>query len=642
MTKGDEHVQKKQLTILQYLLNHKNKRVTAAEIASVLNVSVRTVKSYIQQINTAANAKVIQSSNQGYMVNRYLANTIISKTEIPIPQSYDERCFYILRQFLLEHVDYIEVYELCDSIYISDSTLKADIARFKNDYQRYQLELLIEKDHLLLIGSEKNKRRVMGRMIYEKVGTDFIDIGILKTEFSSFDVEAIGTIVKSISTKYNNYINDVALVNIILHITIIIDRLLEGNYVNDSIKGVIKSEKDRKIIDDLSNMLQRQFHIQFSQEEKYEIHILYKANANITTSSNVNEMKEYVGEDILDLASQLIELIYEQYNINLSNTAFIIPFCMHLKGLFVRIQNDAQVKNPMLDIIKQSNPVIYDIAVFTSLQLIRLLEIEINENEVAFLALHIGGEIERQKINNNKISAVLLCPNYLNIETKLYNDILMSFNRDIDIIATVSDSSAFELLSFDLLITTVNLPKTSKYDVVTVSPFINEIEKLNVRNKIEDIKRVKKNRVLKQNFFYCFSEELFFVTDDVGDKGDAISLLATAMKQLDYVNDDFEEKVLERENASSTGFMNVAIPHSMEMNAKKTSIGVLISKEGINWNKQIVHVVLMIAINRSDFRMFRELYEALVVLFSDTEYISMCRKCKTFDDFKHLIYTMIS
>ena len=47
--------------------------------------------------------------------------------------------------------------------------------------------------------------------------------------------------------------------------------------------------------------------------------------------------------------------------------------------------------------------------------------ININEDETAFLAMHVGAEIERQADNKTKIPVVLLCPNYHDIVQQTMN-----------------------------------------------------------------------------------------------------------------------------------------------------------------------------------------------------------------------------
>ena len=88
--------------------------------------------------------------------------------------------------------------------------------------------------------------------------------------------------------------------------------------------------------------------------------------------------------------------------------------------------------------------------------------------------------------------------------------------------------------------------------------------------------------------------------------------------------------------------MNIAIPHAMEMEALKTCIGVVISKQGIHWDQACVHLVLLVAINKVDKQIFHDLYEALVILFSNDHVMDLVSECITFSDFEKLIYASIS
>ena len=62
-------------------------------------------------------------------------------------------------------------------------------------------------------------------------------------------------------------------------------------------------------------------------------------------------------------------------------------------------------------------------------QLMQTFQQESAEDEIAFLALHVGTEIERQKKAETRVSCVILCPEYLNIGKLLYNKMLMDFGE---------------------------------------------------------------------------------------------------------------------------------------------------------------------------------------------------------------------
>lgn len=88
--------------------------------------------------------------------------------------------------------------------------------------------------------------------------------------------------------------------------------------------------------------------------------------------------------------------------------------------------------------------------------------------------------------------------------------------------------------------------------------------------------------IIADNISLYFNPELFYIMNDKSaGKEEIIELLAEQMISLGYVASDFKEEVWKRENASSTAFMNIAIPHPMKMSAYKTSIAVAICPKGV-------------------------------------------------------------
>ena len=81
----------------------------------------------------------------------------------------------------------------------------------------------------------------------------------------------------------------------------------------------------------------------------------------------------------------------------------------------------------MAETIKNNSPLIFDIAIYISLDLAERFSIKINEDETAFLAMHIGSEIERQADNKDKIPVAILCPNYHNMADQIMNSLMLNF-----------------------------------------------------------------------------------------------------------------------------------------------------------------------------------------------------------------------
>ena len=68
---------------------------------------------------------------------------------------------------------------------------------------------------------------------------------------------------------------------------------------------------------------------------------------------------------------------------------------MHLQSLLERQKTNVQVTNVYLQEIKRKYPLVFEMAVRAGEVLAETCEVNINENELAFLALHLGAAYDR-------------------------------------------------------------------------------------------------------------------------------------------------------------------------------------------------------------------------------------------------------
>lgn len=634
-------MKKKHIELIKYLLNQNND-VTSAMLGIQLQTSSRTIKNYVNEINLISGETIVLSSKTGYRINRLAAEKLFSKNEEKIPQNSEERVYYILKKLLIEHTSHLNIYDLCDELFVGYSTLKADIYKMNKSFQAFNVEFSCENEEVCIIGDEKNKRKLISYIIQEETSSTFLNTDIIKNSFSNIDIDLITEIIITTFRKYNYYINDFSFINLILHFSIVVDRIRDGKFVkNHKEKFIIENEIEKALVDELSKRLENAFSIHFDANEQFEIYMLFKSNANYSLPSNEEHFRKLVGDEIVDYTKRIVEKVSEDYYVDLNSESFLTPFALHLKNLLLRLQNNTSIKNPMVESIKNSCPTIYDISIYISLLIMNHYQVTINEDEVTFLALHVGAEIERQKSNDSKIQVIILCPDYMNMAAQTYNQLLIEFGNKINILKVVNNEQALTNCNFDLLMTTIHI-QYCHVESILIPPFLTNNDKRQIYELIEKINENKKNQILITNFHYFFTESLFLANPHEYERDSIIEKLSTKMVKKGYVHHDFMEKVLIRERAASTAFVNIAIPHSVEMDAMKTCVSVAISKKGIRWDSHIVHVVLCVAINAADKRTFHELYEALVVLFSNESVMNMAKLCNTFQDFEKLIYQAIS
>lgn len=628
-------MRRKQEELINYLYTH-NEKVTANILSKALNLSIRTIKSYIAELNMNY-PSLISSSNRGYVIDKVKANSLLQYKD-DIPQDYESRCIYIIKKTLLEKQDYIDIFDLCEELFISYSTLKKDIYKMNTSFANFKITFSGENNKLHVGGSEQNKRKLISHVMSEEVSGNFLNLTLLQESFPDYDLDDACTLIKDICKQHHYYLNDFSCVNFILHVTIMVSRINHGNHIiNNNELIQVTNKNDEKIAKELCLALEQVFNVSFNSSEILEIYILFKNNANYINDENEN-VSLLVSDEIIQITKNIIKNVDEHFFINLDSDNFITPFMLHLKNLKNRLIKNNLLKNPMLDSIKISCPTIYDISTFIAYQLTLSFHENVNEDEIAFIALHVGTEIERQKKEETKVSCLLLCPEYLNITSTLHKKIMMDFGDQLTIQKSISFENEILGNNFDLLITTVPVLESTNYFTVLLPPFPMSYEKNKILDAIIRIENTKKSQILTNNLNFYFNEKLFYSMNEDISKSAVINELAERMINLGYVEENFKEEIWKRETASSTAFMNIAIPHPMKMSAYKTSIGVVISHKGIDWgNQHFVNVVFMIAFNKIDNKHFHALYESLVLLFNEPIVISEIKKCKNFNDFKDIV-----
>ncbi|GCF95314.1 transcriptional antiterminator [Enterococcus florum] len=635
-------MKEKQAQMLHFLLEQ-TQAVPSRVLAETLDVSIRTVKNYISQLNQLSGEPVILSSNQGYKINREAARQLIvsEQPQEELPQNFKERAFYIIKKSLIEHQQ-LNLFDLSEELFVSYSTLKADITKMNKAFEKYHVKFLLKQDTLQIEGEEKEKRRLISYVIFEEVPQQFLDKDILEKNFQTEDIQKLTQIIQSLMKESNYQLNDFSFINLMIHLLILLESvrnnksLITRNWFSSWL-----TEDKAKLVTKMIQRIEETFDLSLNRLEKEEIHMIFQANANYIPSNNLKELEQIVGADLMAPISQALEDVRRTFGINLTNESFVVPFSLHVSGLFNRAKQASFLKNPMLDSLKKDYPIVHDIAVFLALRLGDLLEITINEDECAYIALHIGSELEKQKKNFSKIRTVLLCPKYMNLDEKLYDQLNQHFGNELRIQSVISEAAELKGQELELLITTLPVPAANEYTVINVSPIFTEKQRLMLINELDTIRLDRKREILKANFDDFF-DELFFrtETDAVGQQ-EILEKMCSQLSTHGIVGPEFYPHVLERETASSTAFESIAIPHSVYMEAQKTIISVTVSERGISWGDRKVHVVLLAAINDVDRRRFTDIYEGLISLFDSPQSYQEIRNVHSFEDFRRFIYSRI-
>lgn len=614
------------------LLRQQGEPISSNALAELLHVSSRTVKQHIKLLNEEQN-DLIKATPKGYLLHKEKEkDTLLESASNPS----EDRFSYFTQLFFIDHVSSISIYDLCEELFLSYSSIKLLISKLNQQYANFQLVLKCKNDQVSLHGTERDKRRFLTNAIYQEASGHLVDPAMLRKHFPQLDITYLQHTLHQTFNQQNCYIHDFGYTNLALHMSVILDRMINGNAM---LEEFMEQEVD---IHPITTLLLQEFaqHYQvcFNTMEQQNMDELILANINFCQGKDDSSLKRMVGEPIFQMTHEIIDRINTRYDLRLNKETLLYPLSLHFKNLFHRSMQQTSLKNPLLHTIQATCPLLYDCAIFISDYLDEHYNVQINADETAYLAMHIGADIERQQKDIKKLRCALLCPDYQQNQQQIYNYLLIHFDSDITIPILCSFEEELSNQETDIIFTTISMKQQSPTTLL-IPPIKSAIDLKAVYAHIQMVQDKKKLQVLYEYFPTFFSKDLFLCDQQQNTtKEDILSELCRKLSQLHYVPSHFYYDVCKREEAASTAFGQIAIPHSMKMDAMKTGIGLAISQHGIQWNDQKVHLVLLMAINEQDTYLFKELYEAIILLCSQPQTLSLLKLCKSFEEFTSLIY----
>ncbi|MEJ4023033.1 PTS sugar transporter subunit IIA [Clostridioides difficile] len=615
--------------------------IDSSTLANYLNVSTRSIRKYVNEINS--NGEFILSSKKGYKVN--LNNNCQTKIDSSENISPDNRLNLILKE-LIVNSNGINMFDLSEELFVSPATIEGDIVKANKFIGSYNLKIKQSKFLLKLVGNESAKRKLMSSIIFKETGSDFLSLFDVQKIYREYNLTKLKENIIYILKKYNLFINEYAINNILLHLMITIDRIKKNNYIESvEVVNYIDNNIDINIAKDISNFLESEYNITLTSAELY--YLVFQLT-NKTTVLNYNQMdtkslSNYIDEHFVKLTKKIIKNVYDLYLIDLSDEEFVVKFTLHVKNLISRAKNNQVLRNQIPQKLKDSYPLIYDISVYICNQIQTLENVDIDEDEISYISLHVGSFFDRQKLLEDKVLCALITPNYYDLQFKIVRDLEKRFNESIEIIQIFSDTHNLDFDNkVDMVITTLPISDRCPIPFVYVNPYLNRKDYDNIQSKFIQIKDRKNILTVQNHLEMYFSESLFMKNIYLDSAKDYIKFMGNILYKNKYVKPNYIDDVLIREKMSSTAFNNnVAIPHSMKMDALKTGVCLIVNDKPVKWGEEKVQIIAMIPINEKEKEKFNYIFESFIEILSEWNNIKELTKADNYSSFMNRIAYLI-
>ena len=580
------------LSIIKILLNSVEP-VSSLALSQEIGCSTKTIQNEIKEVNKELkNCEIVSIRGIGYKIEGNLDDIDIKNSDL-----YDyDRVEYIIKKIInisSTDKDTIKLEDLADSMYVSLSTVKNDLKEVKKILNEYNLK--ISSKHKQGICIEASEEDIIKFIINysNKVDNslnikDFLNNNIIENLFS------IKKILLDTLSYENMILTDNEFKNIVNYISIYLSRnnTNQSDFIKEYIKKY-KSKKEKPISED-EQLLIRKAIIEFCRD------------LNNATSINLSHDK-----------------IFEECLFN------------HISNLYKRADLGINQYEITAGEIKLKYPFAFELGKIAKKTIEKNLNMEISEDEVENIALHIGGALERiDKRDEKKVyKTIIVCTSGVGTSMLIKSKLENIFKGKLEIIKVIPSYliDYVNVLDIDFVISTVEV-NLENVNVIKVSPMLTDKEIKLIEKYIET-----ENVYIDLDIQNLFSSELFFKDIKAETRSQVIDIMSKKLVEKGYIDDTMRQSYFERETIATTEIGNmVAIPHGAngEVYENKVAIGIL--KEPISWEVGKVRLIIMLALDKEKILDYEEVFSKIYKrVDSIAKVISICEN-KSYEKFINL------
>ncbi|MCU1533894.1 MAG: transcriptional antiterminator [Glaciihabitans sp.] len=620
------------------LLSQNEGWVTAAELADQLGVTTRSVRSYVTAAKAAAHPlAIISSSTTGYRLNREafasFSSGIGERDSTDTPR---DRVHHLVRR-LTDAPDGLDIHDLADNLYVSESTIETDLRKVRVLGEEAGLSLSRRGSTVALVGTEGERRRLLGKLFRSESAAGFLELENVQREFASGDLGPFKTDLISMLDSQGYFVNEYGINSVLLHVAIAVDRVKSNQHLLRKADAPARDEQDVPIATALDTLIRQHFEVELDDTDlEYLAKLL---TTRVLTEGKNQPLQQVVANVVvpgdLEVIKRIVGQVGEEYLLDLDDESFMVRLALHLGNLVARAQDNSYSRNPLIRSIKTSYPMIYDVAVFIASQIQREKSITINDDEISYIALHLGSFLERESRREERITCAIVSPGYYDMHTILRERIESTLGEElsVEVVVTRTDVDWADFSS-DLVLTTI-AGRAMPENVVVIQPFLTDADIDNIRRAISRVRRHRRRARIKDDLLLYFEEDLFLRNVHAESEVAMIRTLGDLMVERGIIDESYVTGAIERELLSSTAFTDtIAVPHAMVMSATRTSIAIAVNEAPMPWGDNRVNVIALIAFSSSGRSSFQTVFDQFVEVFSDrTEVLELIKRSTDFGAF---------
>ncbi len=616
----------------------RNQVVMPGILALKLNVSERTVRNDIRQLNTELKDCAVIEGVQGKYTLHIYDSERFHKVCVRLMEADEflnsprNRMDYTFGR-LMRSREPLLTDDLAYEMNISRTTLLNDLKKLRAEIEPYRLSILGKTSKgLVLQGWESDIRNYVIENAYGQLYEQYpLDTEITEAVSGIFLENSFD---KSVQNAFEQFL------------TVMLDRFLTGHYIGELSPSFynLTARPEFAIVARLIRQIEQILRTEFPIEEK--LFVLLPI-IGMRTPADIQDMHSIVLDDgIRPLMEKMFRQIQLEMDIKIESPEFIEEFLYHLMFMLNRLRFHVQLRNPMLDELKEKYPLAWQIAGVAAGVVHTTYGLDVTEDERGYLASYFGVFLEESGLKRNQPFQVAVVTGTGRITARLVAAQLKKvLDSSVELTLMADEKVSSQILdAYDIIFTTVELPCESSRPVIRIHEIFNEQE---LRHKIEKTRYWNQVDVpiLDNNWFVMvglLDESRFFILDRSESYEDAVTRMACSLAGSGQVDEGFLDRLHERERKGTMVFDHaVAIPHSVQYAGERLVLAIGVYPAPIRYHDHEIRVIFLLGLPEqisSDDSLLIRVYDEIISITQDTGLLNKITQADSFQALLRALY----
>ena len=618
------------------LLREQDCWMTGKEIAAYLQVTDRTIRSDIDTINEHYGCALIESNiRHGYRLDKNISlEAHVKMSDDYIPQTGEERRKWLLQELLFKSKK-LDLDEVKGQIYVSDTSLENDIKKIRKELKKYStLKLTKRKNQLSLDGDEIEKRSLYKNLLTQETHGNFINMNTIAAMWTDFDLLELCDVIKAVMKKYNYDIRESVFPMTMIHVGVAIERIINHNYIS-------KLNVDPSLQESVEYHISKDFFQEISERLSIEVvDIEIDIFALLLLGKGSCQYYDFDKKYVEELIDEIFTEIKSFFGIDFSKDYDLrVGLTSHLCSLINRQKNNMKVTNLYLKQIKKNYPLVFEMAVHSGEVIRQYTHCDVNENEMAFLSLHLGAAYDRLSLNH-QCRAVTIIPHGQMLSKSCIDKLNTRFSTRMDIVTNLIffEEKEIEKLHPDLILTTVPLIHNLDIPTVNISLFVSYEDESRIFQTLNSLEKQYYEEDFQTLLKKLMKKDLFKIVENGQSGEEIIKDMCDDLIALDLADSEYKKDVLKRESISATSFVyGIAIPHSVSALTKESCIVTRILKNPVKWGDFDVRLVMLLGIHEVDSSLLKILFDSISEMVVNTDKFTRLLDVTSYEEYVNVI-----